>query len=47
MNMVLAEGNQILIQESSVVAIIVDELKMVEWGQAAKTWLERYLNRLK
>jgi rod shape-determining protein MreB len=36
MNMVLAEGNQILIQESSVVAIIVDELKMVEWGQAAK-----------
>lgn len=36
MNIVVTEGNQILIQEPTVVAIVVDELKMVEWGQAAK-----------
>jgi rod shape-determining protein MreB len=36
MNMVVAEGNQILLQEPTVVAIVVDEQKMVEWGQAAK-----------
>jgi rod shape-determining protein MreB and related proteins len=33
---VFAEGNQILLQEPTVVAIVVDEEKMVEWGQAAK-----------
>jgi rod shape-determining protein MreB len=33
---IIAEGNQILLQEPTVVAIIVDEQKMVEWGQAAK-----------
>lgn len=32
----VAEGNQILIQEPTIVAILVEELKMVEWGQAAK-----------
>jgi rod shape-determining protein MreB and related proteins len=32
----VAEGNQILIQEPTIVAILVDELKMVEWGKAAK-----------
>jgi rod shape-determining protein MreB len=36
MNIVVAEGNNILLQEPTVVAIIVDEQKMVEWGQAAK-----------
>lgn len=36
MNTVIAEGNQILLQEPTVVAIIVEEQKMVEWGQAAK-----------
>jgi rod shape-determining protein MreB len=36
MNMVVSEGNQILLQEPTVVAIVVDEQKMVEWGQAAK-----------
>lgn len=35
-NIVVTEGNQILIQEPTVVALVVDELKMVEWGQAAK-----------
>jgi rod shape-determining protein MreB len=35
-NTLVAEGNQILIQEPTVVAILVDELKMVEWGKAAK-----------
>lgn len=33
---VIAEDNQILLQEPTVVAVIVDEQKMVEWGQAAK-----------
>jgi len=33
---VIAEGNQILLQEPTVVALIVQEQKMVEWGQAAK-----------
>jgi rod shape-determining protein MreB len=36
MNIVVSEGDHILLQEPSVVAIVVDELKMVEWGQAAK-----------
>lgn len=36
LNTVVAEGNQILLQEPTVVAIVVEEQKMVEWGQAAK-----------
>jgi rod shape-determining protein MreB and related proteins len=36
MNTVIAEGNQILLQEPTVVALIVEEQKLVEWGQAAK-----------
>ncbi len=36
MNTVVAEGNQILLQEPTVVAIVVDEQKMVEWGKAAR-----------
>ena len=35
-NTVIAEGNQIVYQEPTVVAIVVEEQKMVEWGQAAK-----------
>jgi rod shape-determining protein MreB len=36
MNVVIAESNRILLQEPTVVAIIVEEQKLVEWGQAAK-----------
>ena len=36
MNTVIAEGNQILLQEPTVVAIVVSEQKMVESGQAAR-----------
>jgi rod shape-determining protein MreB and related proteins len=36
LNTVVAEGNQILMQEPTVVAIVVEEQKMVEWGQSAK-----------
>ena len=35
-NTEIAEGSQILLQEPTVVSIVVDEYKMVEWGQAAK-----------
>ncbi len=35
-NIVVTEGNQILLQEPTVVALVVNELKMVEWGQAAR-----------
>jgi rod shape-determining protein MreB and related proteins len=41
MNTVIAEGNQILLQEPTVVAIVVSEQKMVEWGQAARDMLGR------
>lgn len=36
MNTVIAEGNQILYQEPTVVAIVVEEQKIVEQGQKAK-----------
>jgi rod shape-determining protein MreB len=35
-NTSIAEGNQILLQEPTVVAVVLDELKIVELGQAAK-----------
>ncbi len=35
-NIVVAEGDQILLQEPTVVTILADEQKLVEWGQAAK-----------
>lgn len=41
MNLVIAEGNQILIQEPTVVAIVVNEQKMVEAGQSARDMLGR------
>jgi len=36
MNIVVTEAGQVLLQEPAVVAIILEEQKMVEWGQAAK-----------
>jgi rod shape-determining protein MreB len=41
MNTVIAEGNQILLQEPTVVAIVVNEQKMVEAGQSARDMLGR------
>ena len=41
LNTVIAEGNQILLQEPTVIALIVDEQKMVEWGQSAKDMMGR------
>ncbi len=41
LNLVIAEGHQLLLQEPTVAAIIVDEMKMVEWGQAAKDMVGR------
>ena len=35
-NTVIAEGSRILLQEPTTVSIVVDEYKMVEWGQASK-----------
>jgi rod shape-determining protein MreB len=32
----VAEGNQILLQEPTVIAVLVEEQKMVEWGNAAR-----------
>lgn len=40
-NTQIAEGNQILIQEPTVVAIVVDEMKMVEYGTTALSMLGR------
>lgn len=40
-NTVFAEGSQILLQEPTMVAILTDEDKMVEWGQAAKDMVGR------
>ena len=35
-NTVVSENRQILLEEPTVVAILIDEQKMVEWGQSAK-----------
>jgi rod shape-determining protein MreB len=40
-NMVIVEGNQILLDEPTVVAIVVYEQKMVEWGRAARDMVGR------
>ena len=40
-NTVFAEGNLVLLQEPTAVAILIDEEKMVEWGQAAKDMIGR------
>jgi rod shape-determining protein MreB and related proteins len=41
MNTIIAEGNQILLQEPTVVAIVVNEQKMVETGQSARDMMGR------
>ncbi|NMA13160.1 MAG: rod shape-determining protein [Chloroflexi bacterium] len=41
LNLVIAEGRQLLLQEPTLAAIIVEEMKMVEWGQAAKDMVGR------
>lgn len=40
-NTVITEGNQILLQEPTVVALMAQEQKMVEWGQTARDMLGR------
>jgi len=35
-NTVITEGQQVVLQEPSTVSILLDEWKMIEWGQAAK-----------
>ena len=40
-NTVIVEGNQILLNEPTVVAIVVYEQKMVEWGRAARDMVGR------
>jgi rod shape-determining protein MreB len=35
-NIVIVENNQLLLQEPTMVAIVIEEQKMVEWGQAAR-----------
>ncbi len=41
LNTVVAEGKQILLEEPTVVAIVVNEQKMVEWGHVARDMLGR------
>jgi rod shape-determining protein MreB len=41
MNTVIAEGNQILYHEPTVVALVIEELKIVERGQAARDMFGR------
>ncbi len=38
LNTVVAEGNQVLLQEPTVVAIVIQEQKMVEWGRVARRY---------
>lgn len=40
-NTVIAEGSQVLLNEPSTVSILLDEWKMIEWGQAAKDMFGR------
>lgn len=41
MNTVMVEGNQVVFMEPTVVAVVVDEQKMVEWGQSARDMMGR------
>ena len=41
LNTVVAEGNQVLLQEPTVVAIVIQEQKMVEWGRTARDMMGR------
>jgi rod shape-determining protein MreB len=38
---VISEGNDVMLNEPTMAAIIIDELKIVEWGQAAKDMVGR------
>ncbi len=40
-NTVIVEGSHVLLQEPTMVSILVDEEKLVEWGQAAKEMVGR------
>jgi rod shape-determining protein MreB len=41
MNTVIVEGNQVILMEPTVAAVVVNERKMVEWGQSARDMLGR------
>jgi rod shape-determining protein MreB len=45
-NVVISENKQVLIQEPMYVALIPEEMKMVEWGQAAKDMIGRVPERI-
>jgi rod shape-determining protein MreB len=45
-NIVIAENGQVLLQEPTYVAIIPNEMKMVEWGQAAKDMTGKVSDRI-
>lgn len=45
-NTTVVEGNQVLLQEPTVVAIVVDKQKMVEWGRAARDMYGRVSDTL-
>ena len=41
MNTVIVEGTQVILMEPTVAAVLVNERKMVEWGQSARDMLGR------
>ena len=45
-NTIVVEGNRVLLQEPTVVAIVVDKQKMVEWGRAARDMYGRVSDTL-
>ena len=45
-NVVISENEKVLLQEPMYVAIIPDEMKMVEWGQAAKDMIGKVPERI-
>lgn len=45
-NIVIVENGQVLLQEPTYVALIPDEMKMVEWGQAAKDMIGKVTSRI-
>ncbi len=46
LNIVIAENGQVLLQEPTYVAILPEERKMVEWGQAAKEMIGKVPERI-
>jgi rod shape-determining protein MreB and related proteins len=45
-NVVISENSKVLLQEPMYVALIPDEMKMVEWGQAAKDMIGKVPDRI-